>query len=121
MTLGSAVTIILTTPRRRVQAQAPTRQNGAPKQARTPVWPPHGGPGIFALQRSQQQLIGCLARSDTSLSGTKLVVEAMYRDGVLISRIGRNDEVLKIRPPLAFQSSDVEVLITKLGRVIAAP
>lgn len=45
----------------------------------------------------------------------------MYRDGVLISRIGRDDEVLKIRPPLAFQSSDVEVLITKLGRVIAAP
>jgi len=44
----------------------------------------------------------------------------MYRDGVLISRIGRNDEVLKIRPPLAFQASDAEILVTKLGRIIAA-
>ena len=39
---------------------------------------------------------------------------------MLISRIGRNDEVLKIRPPLAFRASDAEVLITKLSRIIAA-
>jgi 4-aminobutyrate aminotransferase-like enzyme len=42
----------------------------------------------------------------------------MYRDGVLISRVGRNDEVLKIRPPLAFAESDAELLVTKLSRII---
>ncbi|MCA0347547.1 MAG: aspartate aminotransferase family protein, partial [Actinobacteria bacterium] len=54
------------------------------------------------------------------IEGERPFVEAMYRDGVLISRIGRNDEVLKIRPPLAFQASDAEILVTKLGRIIAA-
>lgn len=50
----------------------------------------------------------------------KQVVEAMYRDHVLISRIGRDDEVLKIRPPLAFERSDADILIDKLTRAISA-
>lgn len=48
----------------------------------------------------------------------KRVVEAMVHEHVLISRVGRHDEVLKIRPPLAFQRAEAEMLIEKLTGVI---
>lgn len=48
----------------------------------------------------------------------KRVVEAMVRNHVLISRIGRHDEVLKIRPPLAFQRPEADLLIETLTGVI---
>ena len=73
------------------------------------------GDGLFAGMRFTDPETG-----EADPATAKRVVEAMYRDGVLISRIGRNDEVLKIRPPLAFQASDAEILVTKLGRIIAA-
>ena len=73
------------------------------------------GDGLFAGMRFTDPESG-----EADPATAKRVVEAMYRDGVLISRIGRNDEVLKIRPPLAFQASDAEILVTKLGRIIAA-
>lgn len=44
----------------------------------------------------------------------KRVVEAMKAKRVLISRVGRNDEVLKIRPPLAFERQHAEILLDKL-------
>ena len=73
------------------------------------------GDGLFAGMRFTDPETG-----EADPATAKRVVEAMYRDGVLISRIGRNDEVLKIRPPLAFQASDAEILVTKLARIIAA-
>ena len=73
------------------------------------------GDGLFAGMRFTDPETG-----EADPVTAKRVVEAMYRDGVLISRIGRHDEVLKIRPPLAFQASDAEILVTKLGRIIAA-
>ena len=73
------------------------------------------GDGLFAGMRFTDPETG-----EADPATAKRVVEAMYRDGVLISRIGRNDEVLKIRPPLAFQASDAEILVNKLGRIIAA-
>lgn len=71
------------------------------------------GDGLFAGMRFTDPVSG-LADPATA----KRVVEAMYRDGVLISRVGRNDEVLKIRPPLAFEESDAELLVNKLSRII---
>jgi 4-aminobutyrate aminotransferase-like enzyme len=41
----------------------------------------------------------------------KAVVDAMRVNGVLIGRIGRHDEVLKIRPPLAFGVEDVPIAL----------
>ncbi|MDN3460701.1 aminotransferase class III-fold pyridoxal phosphate-dependent enzyme [Rhodococcus sp. APC 3903] len=41
----------------------------------------------------------------------KVIVDAMRRNGVLIGRIGRYDEVLKIRPPLAFGVEDVPIAL----------
>lgn len=71
------------------------------------------GDGLFAGMRFTDPETGA---ADPATA--KRVVEAMYQHGVLISRIGRNDEVLKIRPPLAFQQSDAELLVTKLSRII---
>lgn len=50
----------------------------------------------------------------------KRIVEAMYHDRVLISRLGRHDEMLKIRPPLAFEASDAEIVATTLISAIKA-
>ncbi|WP_432536629.1 aspartate aminotransferase family protein [Kineococcus arenarius] len=50
----------------------------------------------------------------------RTVVEAMRNDGVLISRIGRNGNVLKIRPPLAITEDDVQVLLEKLTTAVTA-
>lgn len=44
----------------------------------------------------------------------KRVVEDMKSQHVLISRIGRDESVLKIRPPLAFGEADLPVLIEAL-------
>lgn len=71
------------------------------------------GDGLFAGMRFVDPETG-----EPDPGTAKRVVEQMYRDHVLISRVGRNDEVLKIRPPLAFQRADAEILIEKLTRVI---
>lgn len=53
-------------------------------------------------------------------AAAKRVVEDVLRQGALISRAGRNDEVLKIRPPLAFQAADAEILLGMIARSIRA-
>ncbi len=72
------------------------------------------GDGLFAGMRFTDPETG--AADPTT---AKRVVETMYQNGVLISRVGRNDEVLKIRPPLAFTERDAEILISKLSSTIA--
>lgn len=72
------------------------------------------GDGLFAGMRFTDPETGA-----PDPATAKRVVETMYRNGVLISRVGRNEEVLKIRPPLAFQSRDAELLIAKLSGTIA--
>lgn len=73
------------------------------------------GDGLFAGMRFTDPVTG-----DADPASAKRVVEAMYQNGVLISRVGRNDEVLKIRPPLAFEERDAELLISKLTSVISS-
>lgn len=48
----------------------------------------------------------------------KQVVEGVKRRGVLISRIGRNESVLKVRPPLAFGHAELPVLLHALGEAL---
>jgi 4-aminobutyrate aminotransferase-like enzyme/Ser/Thr protein kinase RdoA (MazF antagonist) len=48
----------------------------------------------------------------------KAIVEALRRDGVLISRSGPNGDVLKIRPPLPFAEPHVELLVAALERAL---
>ena len=44
----------------------------------------------------------------------------MRRRGVLISRIGPHDNVLKIRPPMVFESRDLELLMSRLAASLDA-
>ncbi|QNE35399.1 aspartate aminotransferase family protein [Leifsonia shinshuensis] len=46
---------------------------------------------------------------------TKAVVEAMRERQVLISRIGRSDTVLKMRPPLAIDSAELDGLLDRFS------
>ncbi|WP_288949446.1 aminotransferase class III-fold pyridoxal phosphate-dependent enzyme [uncultured Paracoccus sp.] len=50
---------------------------------------------------------------------TKRIINEMRNQGVLISRIGPNENVLKIRPPLQFSAQDVDVLVDALDISIA--
>ena len=45
---------------------------------------------------------------------TKRVVNAMRERGVLISRIGVHDNVLKIRPPMPFSKENADLLLATL-------
>ncbi|QKZ17142.1 aspartate aminotransferase family protein [Streptomyces chartreusis] len=46
---------------------------------------------------------------------TKQIVEAMRCKGVLISKIGPHENVLKIRPPLVFEREHVDLLVDRLA------
>ena len=50
----------------------------------------------------------------------KLIVNAMRERGVLISRIGPHDNVLKIRPPMVFSVENADLLLTTLDSVLAS-
>jgi 4-aminobutyrate aminotransferase-like enzyme len=49
---------------------------------------------------------------------TKRVVNAMRDRGVLLSRIGVHDNVLKIRPPMPFSKDNADLLLTTLDDVL---
>lgn len=50
----------------------------------------------------------------------KAVVEAMRERQVLISRIGRSDAVLKMRPPLAIDAAQLDVLLDRFSDALKA-
>jgi 4-aminobutyrate aminotransferase-like enzyme len=50
---------------------------------------------------------------------TKSVVNAMRERGVLISRIGPHDNILKIRPPMCFSTDNADLLLGTLDSVLA--
>jgi 4-aminobutyrate aminotransferase-like enzyme len=50
----------------------------------------------------------------------RFVVNAMRERGVLISKIGLHDNILKMRPPLPFAKEHADLLITTLDQVLAA-
>ncbi|WP_135452856.1 aminotransferase class III-fold pyridoxal phosphate-dependent enzyme [Mycobacterium sp. DL99] len=49
----------------------------------------------------------------------RAVVEAMRANGVLIGRVGRRDEVLKIRPPLAFDTDHADFAVNAFAKSLA--
>lgn len=70
------------------------------------------GRGLFAALELVDE------RGKPDAAGTRAVVNAMREAGVLISRIGPDDNVLKIRPPLAFGESEADELVETLGQVL---
>jgi 4-aminobutyrate aminotransferase-like enzyme len=51
---------------------------------------------------------------------TKRVVNAMRERGVLLSRIGLHDNILKIRPPMPFATPHADLLVETLDGVLSA-
>ena len=49
---------------------------------------------------------------------TGRLVNAMRRKGVLISRIGRRDNILKMRPPMPFHREHADLLLATLGECL---
>ena len=62
------------------------------------------------------ELVDDAGRPDAALA--RRVVEGMYRRGVLISRIGPDDNVLKIRPPLVIGREELDLLLGTLDEVL---
>ncbi|OYN82911.1 aspartate aminotransferase family protein [Mycolicibacterium sphagni] len=54
-------------------------------------------------------------------AGARALVNALRERRVLISVCGRDGNVLKIRPPLVFSSSDVDWFCTEFAAVLASP
>ncbi|SDJ04156.1 Acyl-CoA reductase [Actinokineospora alba] len=52
---------------------------------------------------------------DPGAAQAKWVVEDMRRRGVLISKVGRYDNVLKIRPPLVFDNDNLDHLVDRFA------
>jgi 4-aminobutyrate aminotransferase-like enzyme len=50
---------------------------------------------------------------------TRKIVNSMREHGVLISRIGPHDNILKIRPPMVFTKDNADVLLSTLDTVLA--
>jgi 4-aminobutyrate aminotransferase-like enzyme len=72
------------------------------------------GRGLFAA-------VEIVNRAGGPDSGTtRAIVNGMRDRGVLISRIGPQDNVLKIRPPLAFGTAEADQLVSTLEEVLAA-
>jgi 4-aminobutyrate aminotransferase-like enzyme len=51
---------------------------------------------------------------------TKAIVNAMRDRGVLISRIGPHDNILKIRPPMSFSTQNADLLLATLDSVLSS-
>jgi 4-aminobutyrate aminotransferase-like enzyme len=49
----------------------------------------------------------------------RAVVNSMRHKGVLMSKIGEHDNVLKLRPPLCFSKANADLLVTTLDEVLA--
>jgi 4-aminobutyrate aminotransferase-like enzyme len=48
------------------------------------------------------------------------VVNAMRHDGILLSKLGRHKNTLKIRPPMPFDEANLDQLMTALDKVLSA-
>jgi 4-aminobutyrate aminotransferase-like enzyme len=73
------------------------------------------GKGLFFAV----ELVTDRATRAPAANAAKAIINAMSREGVLISRIGPNDNILKIRPPMPFQRAHADQLLETLDRVLS--
>ncbi len=64
------------------------------------------------------ELVRERATKEPAEAETRTVLNELRRNGVLVGRVGRHANVLKIRPPIVFQSSHVERLLDALDRAL---
>ncbi|NNC76617.1 MAG: aminotransferase class III-fold pyridoxal phosphate-dependent enzyme [Woeseiaceae bacterium] len=65
-------------------------------------------------------LVSDRATKTPAAAAAKKVVNSMRDNGVLMSKIGEHDNVLKLRPPLCFSKDNAELMISTLDEVLAA-
>jgi len=73
------------------------------------------GSGLFFAV----ELVSDRSAKTPATTQTRRVVNLMCEQGVLISRIGRHDNILKIRPPMPFSKQHADLLIDTLDAVLA--
>jgi 4-aminobutyrate aminotransferase-like enzyme len=74
------------------------------------------GAGLFFAV----ELVGDRNAKTPATAQTKRLVNLMRDRGVLISRIGIHDNILKIRPPMPFSKQNADLLVDTLDQVLAA-
>lgn len=84
-------------------------------QTKHPIMGDVRGGGLFFAVDLVQDRSSKLPATDAS----KRVVNEMRERGVLISRIGPDDNILKIRPPLPFSKDNADLLVSTLDEVMA--
>jgi 4-aminobutyrate aminotransferase-like enzyme len=84
-------------------------------QGRHPLIGDVRGSGLFL----GVELVTDRASRNPATKAARFVVNAMRERGVLISRIGLHDNVLKMRPPLPFSRGNADLLIETLDAVLA--
>jgi 4-aminobutyrate aminotransferase-like enzyme len=60
-----------------------------------------------------------VSKGQPDAATTKRIVNTMRERGVLISRIGLHDNILKIRPPMVFTRENADVLLSTLDSVLS--
>ncbi len=65
------------------------------------------------------ELVRDRATREPAADEAKRIINAMRDRGVLISRIGPHDNILKIRPPMPFSREHADLLLTTLDTVLA--
>jgi len=65
------------------------------------------------------ELVTDRSRRTPATAAAHHVVEAMRRDGVLIGKIGKGGNILKLRPPLVFNAEHAALLLDTMDRALA--
>ena len=99
----------------RRRASAATPSSGSPKLARTSrAHRRRARRGDVLRGRTRERS----RREDAGDGRDQAVVNVMRERGVLISRIGRHDNILKIRPPMPFSKQHADLLVETLDAVL---
>lgn len=64
-------------------------------------------------------LVSDRATREPAADVARSVVNSMRHNGILMSRIGEHDNVLKLRPPLSFSRENADLLMSTLDAVLA--
>jgi 4-aminobutyrate aminotransferase-like enzyme len=64
------------------------------------------------------ELVNDRGSKTPATADTRRIVNGMYERGVLLSRIGRHDNILKIRPPMSFSRQHADLLVDTLDTVL---
>jgi len=85
-------------------------------QAKHPIVGDVRGQGMFFAV----EMVSDRQTREPAGARTKVIVNAMREQGILLSRIGLHDNILKIRPPLVFSTGHADLLLDTLDSVLSA-